>query len=118
MADLLLDTDVFVDHIRGARQIAPGADAIHYSVITRCELFAGLREQEELVRELLAPFRELPVDAATAERAGRIRRDTDVLTPDALIAATAIENRLMLVSRNRSDYERVPRLPLHDPRAP
>ena len=42
MPELLIDTDVFVDHLRGARGMAPGRERILYSVVTRCELFAGL----------------------------------------------------------------------------
>ena len=41
MADLLVDTDVFVDHIRGAARIRVGPHTLSYSVVTRCELFAG-----------------------------------------------------------------------------
>ena len=33
MADLLVDTDVFVDHLRGARRMEPGRDRILYSVV-------------------------------------------------------------------------------------
>ncbi len=115
MADLLLDTDVFVDHLRGARRLRPGRHRLHYSVITRCELFAGRGTDEEVVRLLLAPFPELLIDRAIAERAGRIRRETDVRTPDALIAATALEHRLTLVTRNVRDFERVPGLRIATP---
>jgi predicted nucleic acid-binding protein len=110
----LLDSDVFVDHVRGHRRLAarPGAA---YSTITRCELFAGTRADEDALRTLLAPFRELPVDRAIAELAGRLRRDTGVRTPDALIAATALTHRLTLVTRNRRDFDRVRRLRLRDP---
>jgi hypothetical protein len=41
VADILVDTDVFIDHLRGAQQLAPGRHRLHYSVITRAELFAG-----------------------------------------------------------------------------
>lgn len=108
--DILIDTDVFIDHLRGARELQEAGNAICYSVVTHCELFAGPPAQEEGVREMLAPLRELAVDGAIAERAGRIRRDTGIRTPDALVAATAILHRLTLVTRNRRDFERVPRL--------
>jgi len=50
---------------------------------------------------------ELPVDRAVAERAGRIRRTSRIRLPDALIAATAIEHRLTLVTRNARDFDEV-----------
>ena len=103
MADLLLDTDVFVDHLRGARPIKAGGHRVHYSVITRAELFAG-NTASDVVSVLLAPFREVPVDRAIAERAGRIRREAGVRLPDALIAASALEHGLGLVTRNKSDF--------------
>jgi predicted nucleic acid-binding protein len=106
VADVLVDTDVFVDHLRGARAIEVGRHRLHYSVITRAELFAG-SAATEVVSTLLEPLRELPVDGEVAERAGRIRRETGIRLPDALIAATALEHGLMLASRNRRDFERV-----------
>lgn len=115
MADLLVDTDVFVDHIRGTRVLEPGEDSLFYSVVTRCELFAGPKGEELIVRELLAPFGELPVDRILAERAGRIRRENDLRIADALIAATAIEHRLTLVTRNLRHFERVPKLKVRAP---
>jgi predicted nucleic acid-binding protein len=115
VADVLVDTDVFVDHLRGARELQPGRDTISYSVITRCELFAGTHTEEAAVELLLAPFRELPVDRAVAERAGRVRRETGIRTPDAIIAATALVHRLGLVTRNTRDFEPVPGLRLTSP---
>ena len=50
-----------------------------------------------------------------AERAGRIRRETGIATPDALIAATAIAHELTLLTRNRLDFEPVKRLRIRDP---
>ncbi len=111
--DLLVDTDVFIDHLRGARQLAPRRHRLHYSVITRAELFAG-NTASDLVNTLLAPFREIPVDRSVAERAGRIRRESGVRLPDAFIAATAIEHKLGLATRNRSDFELVRSLRLRD----
>jgi toxin FitB len=106
VADVLVDTDMLIDHLRGASELKPRADRLHYSVITRAELFAG-SAATDLVVQLLAPFRELAVDRAVAERAGRIRREAGIRLPDALIAATAIEHRLALATRNRKDFEPV-----------
>lgn len=113
MADLLVDTDVFIDHLRGARALNPGRHRVHYSVITRCELLSGA-VGSAIVQTLLDPFRELAVDRSVADRAGRIRRETGIATPDALIAATAIEYGLALVSRNRKHFEPVRQLRLRD----
>ena len=115
MPDLLVDTDVFVDHLRGARRMQAGRDRILYSVVARCELFAGREMEEETVRRLLEPFEELPVDRAVAERAGRLRRAGGLRTPDALIAATALENQLMLVTRNTRDFQAVHGLKIRSP---
>lgn len=112
MSGLLIDTDVFVDHIRGARSLDAKVGAASFSVVTRCELFAGPAEQEHDVRALLAPLKELSVDGAIAERAGQIRRETGIHTTDALIAATALEHGLTLMTRNRRHFEHVPKLRL------
>ncbi|HUW01741.1 MAG TPA: type II toxin-antitoxin system VapC family toxin [Acidimicrobiales bacterium] len=106
MADLLVDTDVFVDHLRGARELRTGRHRIHYSVITRAELFAG-NTATNLSAQLLAPFRELPVDRDVAERAGRVRREAGIPMPDALIAATALEHDLGIATRNDEHFRAV-----------
>jgi predicted nucleic acid-binding protein len=106
VADVLVDTDVFVDHLRGAAAIRAGRHRLHYSVVTRAELFAG-NVGTDLAAQLLAPFRELAVDRSVAERAGRIVRESGVRLPDAIIAATALEHRLALATHNRRDFERV-----------
>ena len=115
MPDLLIDTDVFVDHLRGARRLQPGRDRIRYSVVTRCELFAGREIDEQAVQHLLAAFDELSVDRPVAERAGRLRRAGGLRTPDALIAATAIEHQLVLVTRNTRDFQPARGLKLRHP---
>jgi predicted nucleic acid-binding protein len=75
-------------------------------VITRAELFAGTTASD-LVAQLLGPLRELPVDRSVAERAGRVSREAGIRLPDALIAATALEHKLELATRNTHDFERV-----------
>jgi len=47
------------------------------------------------------------VDRSIAQRAGRLRREHGLRLPDALIAATALEFGLHLVTRNWKDFESV-----------
>lgn len=115
MPDLLVDTDVFVDHLRGARRLQAGRDLILYSVVPRCELFAGHEIEEVTVRRLLEAFEELPVDRPVAERARRLRRAGGLRTPDALIVATALEHELTLVMRNTRDFRAASGLKLRHP---
>lgn len=115
VADLLFDTDVFVDVLRGARGLRVAGHRISYSVVTRAELFAGRGTDEERIRRVLSPFREIGVDRVIAERAGQLRRASDVGIPDALIAATALENGLELLTRNRRDFATVAGLHVSSP---
>ncbi|MEJ7788269.1 MAG: type II toxin-antitoxin system VapC family toxin [Thermoleophilaceae bacterium] len=115
MDELLVDTDVFIDHLRAFRRIDPGEDRLAYSVVTRAELLSGREADRAGIDLLLAPFSEHPVDRATAERAGLVRRTTQLALPDALIAATALERGLELMTRNVGHFERVDGLSLRTP---
>ncbi len=110
--DSLIDTDVFVDHLRGSHAIDPGWRPRAYSVITRAELFAGSPDEHEAVSRLLASLHEIPVDRMIAERAGTIRRRYEVALPDAIIAASAIIGGFELRTRNRRHFEQISALRL------
>jgi len=104
MADLLVDTDVFIDHLRGTAPLQAGRNRLFYSVVTRAELFAGKGTNEDTIQQVLSPFVEIAVDRAIAEEAGRIRRRSRMALPDALIAATAGSRRLTILTRSQRHF--------------
>ncbi len=116
MADLLLDTSILIRHLRQRSTIAgfllrwSQQGSVFISVVTRAEILAGMRPQEEAVTmELIDALDSIPVDGQVADRAGRMiyqlaRRGIQLSFPDALIAATAMEHRLSVVTTNVAHF--------------
>ena len=102
MTTVLLDTDVLVDylrHVRGAVTLVRSRVAAQQktvtSVITKAELLAGMRanEEERTVR-LFGSLTVIGVDSEIATRAGALARHyrpshPGIGLPDYLIGATA-----------------------------
>jgi len=111
----LVDTDVIIWHMRGNEK---ARDAIYrlekpvISIITQMELVQGLRNKQE--QAALHRFLDqrgievLPVNAIISQRALFLmeewRLSHQMLMADALIAATAIEHGLSLLSGNAKHY--------------
>lgn len=115
MADLLVDTDVCVEHLNGTRRL-PRTGRLAYSVITRAELMADPEADEPTILRLLAAMDELPIDRRIADRAGRLRRERRALKmPDALIAATALVHSLSLRTNNVRDFRAIKNLRVRGP---
>jgi tRNA(fMet)-specific endonuclease VapC len=100
---ILVNEEPVIDFIQQAsRDKMP----IYFSAITECEVFAGLKPEEQLrVEKLFTSKRCIEVTSETAKLAGTIRRDQKgkgrkLKTPDAIIVATALVNELTLISRD------------------
>jgi tRNA(fMet)-specific endonuclease VapC len=70
---------------------------------------------DRIAREVLSTIEALPLGAAEALRAGDVLADLEargepIGIEDVWIAATAMENRLIVVTRNLRHFERVPEL--------
>jgi len=124
VADYLLDTDVLILHLRERPEITAlltkwGEErALYISVVTRTEIIAGMHpHEEERTMELLDSLENIPVDEVIADRAGRLiyqyaRRDIQLSSPNALIAATAFQHELTLAQTNPKHFP-MPGLPVY-----
>jgi hypothetical protein len=91
------------------------AQKIFISAIVRAEVLAWSGHSAMSLAAALALLdacQLVPVNAMVADEAARIRRETGLKLPDALIAATAVLQNAALVTANAKDFRRVPGLML------
>lgn len=85
------------------------------SVVSRIEVlgYHRLRAGEaELLHALLSVFEEHPITPRTVELAIGLRQQRKMSLGDALVAATCLEHKLCLVTRNDADFDWIPGLQL------
>jgi predicted nucleic acid-binding protein len=115
---VLLDTTVLIDALRNRNQrrrllagLVASGSALATSTVNIAEVYAGLRPGEEQpTRAFLAGLDLLPVSAAIAESAGKLKAafrrqgHTRSIT-DMIVAATALEHSFPLATDNRRDFQ-------------
>lgn len=108
MSDPFFDSNIVVDWLN--RTPEAKAELSRYprhrlSRIAWTEILAGeALETREVVRELIAAFEIVELDARIATAAADIRRRTRMKLLDAYILATAQINGAILVTRNIKDF--------------
>lgn len=65
--------------------------------------FSDIQEKEEIT-ELLSVFTRLQVTEPVVQRVITLRQNKRMKLPDAIIAATTLENNCVLVTRNTVDF--------------
>ncbi len=110
----LVDTDVFIDYLRGFSEavafVKGNSTRIITSSIVVAELYAGVKgeEEEETLESLISLFRVIPVSPELAKQGGFYRRDYgkshSVGLADAIIAATATGRDAELKTLNTRHY--------------
>lgn len=105
----LLDTNILIDYLNGVE--AARLEISRYkhpliSPITWTEVMVGQKKDEEevMIRNFLAGFRQVEIDSEVAEIAVVIRRKRRIRLPDAIIWASATKENALLVSRNHKDF--------------
>ena len=110
----LVDTDVWIDYLRGHPQaikcVKQLPERVWISAVSVAELHLGVREgtEREALTQLLSTLKVVDVNAVIATRGGLLRRDYGrshgVGLNDALIGATALEMQLQLLTLNVKHY--------------
>lgn len=112
---MLFDTDVIIWALRGNSRAAAAidrADSLELSIVSYMELVRGARDKRELhsTKTALAnlDFRLLALSENIGHRASIYLEEyglkSNLGVPDALIAATAVENGQRLCTANAKDY--------------
>lgn len=111
---LLVDTDIFIDFLNSGyfEDILEGKDFdIYYSAVTKKELFAkqGPKDSEkQAILYVLKKYRIIPITQNIAERFSDVLYEyPEMSKEDALIAATALDRKLPLITRNWKHYRKI-----------
>ena len=110
MPTVLLDTNIIILHL--ANQFFLPTEHYYWAVstLTVFELwrYPGISSQEHhMIKTFLAICEQLTVTSAIAERAAFIARTKRGNTIDLLIAATALEHGLPLITKNIKDFRNI-----------
>ena len=125
----LVDSDYVADYLKGQRNATTFLDGLlagglAISIITFAKVYEGIyyghhrNRHETGFREFLKGVSVLGITRSVARTFAIIRGDLRakgqlIGQTDLLIAATAIHYRLMLVTRNVKEYQRIPQLKLY-----
>ena len=120
--EYLIDTNSVIDYLDNklpdnANELIDGIDA-KISVITRMELLAwpGANEQQTLIlNEFINASEVLDLEEPVILKAIEIRKARKTKLPDAIIAATALVNKLTIITRNTKDFDKIEGLEVLNP---
>lgn len=114
MKDVLIDTDILINFLRGKAEAQElllslaEESTMSCSVITVAEIHAGMRAHEkQKTAELIDSLNVVEVTLEIAEKAGKYKRDEKshaLELDDCLIAATAFVKGAVLVTGNGKHY--------------
>src|SRR5882762_3300156 len=122
----LVDTDVLIDVSRNNEAAIDFLDQLDdswaMSIITALELIVGARNKREVnqIDQLVAVYSAIPLTTEIGNSSyGLLRqfaKSHGLRALDSLIAATAIEENLTLVTRNKKHFRMISNLKLEIPR--
>jgi len=118
---MLLDSNILIDAAKpGGEHLAPylAHPEACISTVSRIEALGYhlLKDEEDAaIRRSLDGLPELQLDTQIAERSITLRQQRKMEFGDAIIASTALEYEVPLVTRNVDDFKNVPGLEITNP---
>jgi predicted nucleic acid-binding protein len=114
----IVDTNVLIDYLgdllpnntANKIEIALQNNELFISVVNKIEVlsFNELTEDESIkIRLFLSLFNQIKITDGVVEQTINIRKKFKVKLPDAIIAATALEYDLILLTRNIKDFNKI-----------
>jgi len=117
MNGVLIDTSIIIDHFRTYKKDKPTIfvnllekyEEIYFCAISIAEVFSGksAAKNEEKIRQLFNLGEIINLTPKLMEKAGKIRRETEISLIDAIIAASALELNLPLATLNKKDFKKI-----------
>jgi len=98
--------------------IIQGSEPVSLSVVNKIELlsYSGLQEEDEKqIKEFIQDFKMRELDDEIVDKTIEVRKKYKLKLPDAIIAATAMINNLILVTHNKKDFKEIRGLKIIDP---
>lgn len=129
----LIDSDWLIDHLEdvpSASQLLErlAQEGIAISIVSYMETYQGLErspnpeQAQAKFQALIESIPILPFSLAVAQRCAQLRetlkrqgKRVNARALDLIIAATALEYNLTLVTRNTEDFDDIPNLKLYQP---
>ena len=120
--EYLIDTNAVIDYLDNklpvkAGELMDGIDS-RISVITRMELLSwpGASEEQTLIlNEFINASEVFALEEPVIVKAIEIRKTHNSKLPDAIIAVTALVNKLTIISRNTKDFDKIEGLEVLNP---
>jgi predicted nucleic acid-binding protein len=122
--EYLIDTNILIYHTKGSQITVDfigrliSQRAFYISILTKIEFLGWDKhnpEGFEKCKNLIEFATVYPVEEDIANKAIKLKRETEIKLADAVIAATAILNNMKLATRNVEDFKMLKDLEVINP---
>lgn len=125
MKNYLLDTNILIYHLTGdipQKELDKIENILNksfnISIITKIEFLGWDKHSSDgfkLAEEFLDFANVITITDEIADLSIKIRKNSKIKLPDAVIAATCLNNNLILITRNDKDFKDIPDLEIYNP---